>query len=112
MRHAICIALESFKNRSSGYSLNSNRMFRIILKILQPEKMALKASEDIVQRIVLGEIPELEKEKIKKRVADSEFYAVFFQEIANSLGIKSFLSEENKEAAKRRVRNWRSIVQA
>ncbi|MCE3238863.1 MAG: Uncharacterized protein K0R24_1844 [Gammaproteobacteria bacterium] len=95
MRHGICAALESFKNRGTSYSLNSSRMFRIILKLLQPEKMALKASEDIVEHIILGEIPELEKYKIRKRVADSEFFAVFFKEIANSLKIKCFLTDEN-----------------
>lgn len=95
MRHAICHALQSFQNRGAGYSLNSSRMFRMILKLLHPEKMALKASEDSVQRIILGNIPELEKDKIRRRVADSEFYIVFFKEIANSLKIKCFLSEEN-----------------
>ena len=72
-------------------------MLRIVLNLLQPQKMALQASEDIVRRIILGEIPEPEKDKIRKRVADSEFYAVFFQEIANSLGIKCFLAEENAQ---------------
>jgi HEAT repeat protein/tetratricopeptide (TPR) repeat protein len=93
MRHGIGAALESFKNRGPGYSLNSSRMFRMIIKLLQPEKIALKASEDIVQRIILGDIPETEKEKIRRRVVDSEFYQVLFEGIADGLGIKFFLSE-------------------
>ncbi len=95
MRHAICAFLESFKNGGSSYSLNSNRMFRIIQKLLYPEKIVFKTPEAIVKCTISGEIPETEKDKIRKKVADSEFYNVFFEEIAKRLGIKFFLADEN-----------------
>jgi hypothetical protein len=95
--HAV---LESFKSKAS---LNSNKMFRIIKHLLElesdkSEKIVPEWSRGMVEKIILGQIPEREKSKIQKIVADNEFYQIFFEAIANNLGISFFLSQNQHHA--------------
>jgi HEAT repeat protein/tetratricopeptide (TPR) repeat protein len=91
MQSQLQLVLQSFQSK---YPLNSNRMFLIIKHLLELEsdKIELKWSQSLVENILSGHIPEGEKAKIQKKVANNEFYQIFFEVIAAGLGIPFFLS--------------------
>jgi hypothetical protein len=92
MQNQLRAVLQSFQNK---YRLNSNRMFLIIkyLVELESEKMTFEWSRGMVENIIVGHISESDKRKIQDKVEDSEFYQVFFEEIAEDLGVRFFLSQ-------------------